>query len=59
VKLSHTQLAHQIHADNIKAGWWSDLKTGDSIIHTRNRPEILMLIVRTERSRRRVAGESV
>ena len=45
MKLSHTQLARQIHADNIKAGWWSDLKTGDSIIHTRNRPEILMLIV--------------
>ena len=45
MSISHTQLARQIHADNIKAGWWSDLKTGDSIIHTRNRPEILMLIV--------------
>jgi len=45
MRLSHTQLAHQIHADNIKAGWWSDLKTGNSIIETRNRPEILMLIV--------------
>lgn len=43
--ISHTQLANEIHADNIRAGWWSDLNTGVSIIHTRNRPEMLMLIV--------------
>lgn len=43
--ISHTQLANDIHADNIRAGWWSDLNTGASIIHTRNRPEMLMLIV--------------
>lgn len=43
--ISHTQLANQIHADNIRAGWWSDLNTGASIIRTRNRPEMLMLIV--------------
>lgn len=41
----HTELAHEIHADNIKAGWWTDLKTGESIIQTRSRPEMLMLIV--------------
>lgn len=43
--INHTQLAAEIHADNIKAGWWSNLATGESIIATRNRPEMLMLIV--------------
>lgn len=38
-------LADRIHADNVKAGWWSDLQTGESILHTRNVPELLMLIV--------------
>jgi len=38
-------LADDIHADNVKAGWWTDLKTGESIVETRNRPEMLMLIV--------------
>jgi hypothetical protein len=35
----------RIHMANIHAGWWSDLKTGESIVHTRNRPEMLMLVV--------------
>lgn len=39
------RLCTEIHADNVKAGWWSDLKTGESILETRNRPEIMMLIV--------------
>lgn len=39
------RLCAEIHADNVKAGWWSDLKTGESILGTRNRPEIMMLIV--------------
>lgn len=43
--ITHTGLAADIHGDNIKAGWWSNLKTGESTIETRNRPEILMLIV--------------
>jgi hypothetical protein len=43
--IRHTELARQIHADNIKAGWWTNIETGESIIETRNRPEMLMLIV--------------
>ena len=39
------QLATEIHASNVVAGWWTDLKTGDSILATRNRPEMLMLAV--------------
>lgn len=38
-------LCADIHADNIKAGWWTDMHTGESILETRNVPEILMLIV--------------
>lgn len=38
-------LAKDIHADNVKAGWWTDIKTGESILQTRNRPEMLMLAV--------------
>lgn len=38
-------LAIQIHADNVAAGWWTDLKTGESLLRTRNRPEMLMLAV--------------
>lgn len=39
------RLATEIHADNVAAGWWTDLHTGESILATRNRPEIMMLIV--------------
>lgn len=39
------RLCAEIHADNVAAGWWSDLATGDSIIATRNRGETMMLIV--------------
>lgn len=38
-------LRDSIHADNVAAGWWTDLKTGESILATRNRPEMLMLVV--------------
>lgn len=38
-------LATEIHAANVKAGWWTDIKTGESILQTRNRPEMLMLSV--------------
>lgn len=41
----HSTLAREIHADNIQAGWWTNIATGESIIETRNRPEMLMLIV--------------
>lgn len=37
--------AREIHAGNVNAGWWSDLKTGECILATRNRPEMLMLTV--------------
>lgn len=36
-------LSHSIHEDNVAAGWWSDLKTGQPI--TRNVGELLMLVV--------------
>lgn len=39
------QLRDDIHADNVKAGWWTNLKTGECILATRNRPEMLMLVV--------------
>lgn len=38
-------LCRDIHASNLVAGWWTDLKTGESIVATRNRPEMLMLAV--------------
>lgn len=28
-----------------KAGWWTDLKTGETLVGKRNRPEMLMLMV--------------
>lgn len=39
------QLAERIHADNVAAGWWTNPQTGESILHSRNVPEMLMLIV--------------
>ena len=43
--MSYYKLAEEIHADNVKAGWWTDINTGESILETRNRPEMLMLTV--------------
>lgn len=37
-------LCAEIHADNVAAGWWTDLSTGESIVATRNVPEMLCLI---------------
>lgn len=37
--------ATSIHADNVTAGWFTDIATGDSIVKTRNRPEMMMLAV--------------
>lgn len=39
------QLCADVHEDNARAGWWTDPRTGESILETRNVPEILMLIV--------------
>lgn len=36
-------LTIDIHASNIEAGWWTNLRTGESLLATRNRPEMLML----------------
>ena len=38
-------LAKEIHADNVRAGWWTDRSTGESTLESRNRPEMLMLAV--------------
>lgn len=37
------ELCTSVHADNVAAGWWSDLKTGERI--DRNVGELLMLVV--------------
>ncbi len=42
--MSHNTLRDEIHAANLTAGWWSNIKTGESILTTRNRPEMLCLI---------------
>lgn len=39
------KLARDIHRSNVDAGWWSDVETGESILHQRNRGEIMMLMV--------------
>lgn len=44
-RLAVNDLVAEIHADNVKAGWWSDRITGESTLATRNVGEILMLIV--------------
>ena len=41
----YSSLANEIHASNVTAGWWTDIKTGESTLLTRNRPEMLMLAV--------------
>lgn len=40
-----TALADRVHADNVKAGWWTDIKTGEDLHGKRNVPEMLMLTV--------------
>jgi len=37
-------LRDEIHAANVKAGWWTNIQTNESILETRNRPEMLCLI---------------
>jgi len=39
-----TKLADEIHADNVRAGWWTDLKTGEDLHGKRNVGELLCLI---------------
>ena len=40
----HNKLRDETHAANVTAGWWTNLDTGESILETRNRPEMLCLI---------------
>lgn len=44
IALFLTGLADKIHADNVKAGWWTDLKTGEDLHGKRNVGELLALI---------------
>lgn len=41
-------LSNYIHAENVKAGWWNDLKTGESILPESEKPrnvgELLCLV---------------
>jgi NTP pyrophosphatase (non-canonical NTP hydrolase) len=39
------ELSATIHERNVKAGWWSDLDTGEDTHETRNKGELLMLFV--------------
>lgn len=39
-----TILANKVHADNVAAGWWTDLKTGEDLHGKRNVGELLCLI---------------
>lgn len=41
---NHNKLRDEIHAANVTSGWWTNLTTGESILATRNRPEMLCLI---------------
>ncbi len=37
-------VVEDIHNDNVEAGWWTDLKTGESILQTRNIGELLIVV---------------
>lgn len=37
------ELAKSIFENNVKVGWWTDKKTGESTVATRNRGEIIAL----------------
>lgn len=38
-------LCAEVHGDNVKMGWWTDLATGESLVGRRNVGELLMLCV--------------
>lgn len=37
-------LSREVHAANVAVGWWTDLKTGASLLETRNVGELLCLV---------------
>jgi hypothetical protein len=39
-----TAMAIDIHAKNVLSGWWTDIKSGESTLLVRSRPEVLELI---------------
>ena len=43
--MSHNILRDRVHQANVAAGWWTDLKTNQSILETRNRPEMMLLTI--------------
>lgn len=49
--LSFESLIHSIHKQNVDAGWWTNIQTGESLVSLsgekpkRNIPEMLMLVV--------------
>lgn len=45
LKLGLLALVEESHDKAVTAGWWTDIKTGESLIGKRNVPEMLMLIV--------------
>ena len=44
IEADFTRLSIDIHADNVAAGWWTDLQTGESIVGKRNVGELLALV---------------
>jgi hypothetical protein len=41
----YDQKAFEVHQNNVKVGWWTDINSGTSTLLTRNRAELLMLVV--------------
>lgn len=41
----HNILRDRVHQASVNAGWWTNLATGESILETRNRPEMMLLTV--------------
>lgn len=41
---NHNEKRDEIHQSNVTAGWWTNINTGESLLETRNRPEMLCLI---------------
>lgn len=39
----HNELRDRVHQLNVQAGWWTNIQTNESILETRNRPEMMLL----------------
>jgi len=40
-----SKLAIEVHRDNVQAGWWTNIETGENLLLTRDRLSMLMLCV--------------